>query len=74
MAIGRDGQRESRLQVCRDACETYLLNSREANEIIEGQVEGIRMQWDEAAEESGLTAQDKQRLWGRQILNEYAFE
>lgn len=74
MAIGRDGQRKSRLGVCRDACETYLLNSQEANEIIEGQVEVIRTQWDEAAEEARLTAQDKQRLWGRQILNEYAFD
>lgn len=74
MAIGREGQRESRLAVCRDACETYLLTRQDAEEIIEGQIEVIRTQWDEAADEAQLTAQDKQRLLGRQILNEYAFD
>lgn len=74
MAIGRDGQRDSRLEVCRDACETYLLDRQEADQIIQGQVETIRAQWDDAAEEACLTAQEKQRLWGRQILNEHAFD
>lgn len=73
MAIGREGQRESRLAVCRDACETYLLTRQDADEIIDGQVEAIRTHWDQAADEAQLTAQERQRLLGRQILNEYAF-
>jgi serine/threonine-protein kinase HipA len=72
MAIGRrKGERESRLAVCRDASEVYLLTRQEADDIIASQVEVIESQWDEAAEESRLTAQDKQRLWKRQILNDY---
>lgn len=74
MAIGREGQRQSRLAVCRDACETYLLTPQDADEIIDAQVEGIRAQWDEAADEARLTAQERQRLWGRQILNDYVFD
>lgn len=35
MAIGRNGEQESRLAVCRDACETYLLSQAEANQIID---------------------------------------
>ena len=72
MGIGRDGARESRLAVCRAACEVYLLDRHEADDIIGAQVEVITSQWDDAAEESRLTAQDKQRLWKRQILNDYA--
>lgn len=72
MAIGRDGQRASRLEVCRDASETYLLTRDEADEIINAQIEVITSQWDEAADECRLSFQDKQRLWKRQILNDYA--
>lgn len=74
MEIGPEGQRASRLQVCRDAAETYLLSRRAADEIITRQVTTIRDQWDDAADAAGLTALDKQQLWGRQILNAYIFE
>ena len=71
MAIGRDGQRESRLAVCREASETYLLTPAEADEIIDAQVTIINDEWDEAADAARLTTQDKQLLWKRQILNPY---
>jgi serine/threonine-protein kinase HipA len=70
-AIGRGGQRTSRLQVCRDAAAVYLLSPEQADDIIEAQVTVIQEQWDDAAEAARLTAADKQRLWERQILNPY---
>jgi serine/threonine-protein kinase HipA len=69
MAIGRDGQRASRLAVCRSAAEVYLLSRAEAEEIIDRCVTVITEQWDAAAETAGLTAQQKRQLWQRQILN-----
>jgi serine/threonine-protein kinase HipA len=71
MAIGRAGERASRLAVCLDAAETYLLRRTEAGDIIDRCVTVIHDQWDDAAETVGLTAQQKQQLWGRQILNAY---
>lgn len=71
MAIDRDGRRESRLAVCREASETYLLTSAEADEIIGAQVATINDQWDEAADVARLTTLDRQLLWKRQILNPY---
>lgn len=71
MAIGRDGQRASRLAVCRDAAGIYLLSPAEAADIIDEQVTVIREQWDAAADAVRLTAQEKQQLWERQILNSY---
>ncbi|WP_244930838.1 HipA domain-containing protein [Nocardioides sp. W7] len=74
MAIGRNGERESRLAVCRDASDVYLLTRQEATDIIDSQLEVITSQWADAADECRLTFQDKQRLWKRQILNDYVYE
>ncbi|HEX8092469.1 MAG TPA: HipA domain-containing protein [Jatrophihabitans sp.] len=73
MAIGRDGQRASRLAVCLDAAETYLLSRAEAGDIIDQQVTVIHEQWEDAAETARLTAQEKKQLWRRQILNPYIY-
>lgn len=58
MAIGRDGQRQSRLAVCREASEIYLLTSTEADEIIAAVVTTINDEWDEAADAGRLTIQE----------------
>jgi len=73
MAIGREGQRTSQIATCLAACETYLLNVAQAQAIIDGQVETIRTQWSEAAEAARLTELDRRQLYGREILNEFAF-
>lgn len=73
MAIGRAGERESRLAICRDAGETYLLSRSEAAEVIDEVLTVINEEWDEAAELARLTVQDKQRLWHRQVLNPYIY-
>ncbi|WP_370614361.1 type II toxin-antitoxin system HipA family toxin [Mumia sp. Pv 4-285] len=74
MAIGRDGSRESKLQVCRNAADIFMLSGRAADEIIDAQVEGIRSHWSDAADSATLTAQERAYMWERQILNPFVFE
>jgi len=73
MAIGRNGARSSQLATCLAACEVYLLDRPQAQSIIDSQVDVIQTQWHEAADVVGLTALDRQQLFHREILNEYAF-
>lgn len=74
MAIGRNGQRESRLAVCRESADVYLLSRTDADAIIDQQVSTIREQWEDAADVARLTGLDKQQMWGRQILNPFVFQ
>jgi serine/threonine-protein kinase HipA len=75
MAIRRDGYRYSQLAGCvAAATDTYLLSKAEAKEIIAHQVDTIRSEWDEAADAARLTLAERDRLWGRQILNPYALQ
>ena len=69
MAITRDGKRDSTFRLCLDAAHTYGLSRASARESIDRIEEAVRDNWDDAAELSRLTAADKSRLWGRQILN-----
>ena len=73
MAIGRDGERASQLSTCVAASEVYLLDRGDARAIIDTQVDVIRTQWDEAADAARLTDLDRRLLYGREILNEFAF-
>jgi serine/threonine-protein kinase HipA len=73
MAIRRDGYRYSQLAGCvAAASDTYLLSKNEARAIIDHQIDTIRAEWDEAADAARLTSAERDRLWGRQILNPYA--
>ena len=74
MAIGRGGERESRLAVCREAAETYLLSRDEAWAVVEEQVSTVHDEWADAADAARLTIAERDRLWGRQVMNPYAFE
>jgi len=73
MAIGRTGERSSQLRTCLAACDVYLLDRTQAHAIIDSQVETIRAEWENAADTAGLTALDRRLLYGREILNEFAF-
>ena len=73
LAIGRDGDRRSRLQVCENAAEVYHLTRAEARDIIDQQVEVVRSAWDEAADDVGLTIPERNRLMGGAILNQSIF-
>lgn len=73
MAISRNGLRTSQIATCLASCETYLLNSAQAQAIIDEQIETIHTQWDEAADAARLTELDRRQLYGREILNEFVF-
>jgi serine/threonine-protein kinase HipA len=73
MAIGRNGERTSRLRTCIAASEVYLLNRADAQAIADAQVDIINAQWDEAADAARLTELDRRLLYGREILNEFTF-
>lgn len=64
MAITRDGRRASRLQLCLEAAGVFLHTEREARDEIERQLTLIHEQWSAAADHVGLTAADRQQLWG----------
>lgn len=74
MAITRDGQRQSRVQVCIDAAEVFLLTRHEAHDEVDRQLSLIHEQWSAASGTVGLTAADRQQLWGHAILHPYALE
>jgi serine/threonine-protein kinase HipA len=73
MAIGRDGERSSRLSTCIAASDIYLLDTLQAQSIIDAQIDVIQTQWQDAADTAELTELDRQQLYGREILNEFAF-
>ncbi|GAB2444693.1 type II toxin-antitoxin system HipA family toxin [Nocardioides hungaricus] len=73
MDITADGRRDSRFAVCVSAAGAYGLSTQQAREIVDRQVTTIRGGWDQAADDVGMTADDRRYLWERQILNPYAF-
>ena len=73
MAIGPDGQRLSQLRICRQAAGTYLLDEAEADDIIERMVTVVHEHWDDACDQVGVTAAQRQLLWGRSVCNPFVF-
>lgn len=74
MEIDRSGFRMSQLVGCVNAADTYLLDAKEAREIVDHQLDVIHGEWDDAADAARLTQAERHALWGRQILNPYALE
>lgn len=64
----------SRLSLCVEAAPKFLLSTEEAIAIIAGQIDTIAANWTALCAEAGLSAVDRNLLWGRQFLNPYAFE
>jgi serine/threonine-protein kinase HipA len=73
MDISRDGRRSSTFATCVAAAADYGLTAQEAADIVDHQVTTIRDAWDDAADVAQLTSVDRAALFGRQILNAYAF-
>lgn len=67
-------ERMSQLAVCRRAAAKFLLTPAQGDEIIESQLRTIRASWAEICDEGELGEVDRNGMWGRQILNPYAFE
>jgi serine/threonine-protein kinase HipA len=64
----------SALSLCIEAAPKFQLGAEEAIAIIVAQVESIAANWTRICDEAGLSAVDRNLLWGRQFLNPYAFE
>jgi len=73
MAIGRSGERSSQLATCLAACQIYLLDTAQAQSIIDAQIDVLQTQWRDAADTARLTELERQQLFRREILNEFAF-
>jgi serine/threonine-protein kinase HipA len=64
----------SRLGLCIEAAPKFQLRPDEATAIIAGQIETIGANWTKVCTDAGLSAVDRNFLWGRQFMNPYAFE
>lgn len=73
MAIARDGDRSSSLALCVDSAAVYGVDRKDAIEVVQRQTQTVREQWAEVAEGVGLTAAERNLLFGRQILNPSIF-
>lgn len=66
--------KRSLLESCCTSAPNFLLNDRDARDLINGQIETISRRWDDICDEAGLSEVDRSYLWRRQFLNDYAFE
>ena len=73
LAINRDGDRRSRLQVCENASEIYHLSRSAAREIIDEQVSTVDDGWEAATTAVGMDDADSKRLHGGAIMNPSIF-
>lgn len=73
MLIG-GGNRMSRVSSCLDAAHQYLLSPGEARVIVSHQLTMIGDYWGEVCEQASLNETDRRLLWGRQLLNPFAFD
>jgi serine/threonine-protein kinase HipA len=68
------GDRTSRVATCLAGAAAFLLSPAEAAEMVRRQVTTIRDHWPTIAGEAGLGPVDRNLLWGRALLNPFAFE
>lgn len=68
-----DGERASQFRVARAAAPEFLLTDAEGQEVIDHVVATIRTCWDEVCDEARLSVRERDQLWRREFLNDYAF-
>lgn len=73
MAVHGDDRR-SLLESCRLSAAAFLLSDGDARDLIANQVASIRAGWAEVCDEAQLSEVDRNFLWRRQFLNDYAFD
>jgi serine/threonine-protein kinase HipA len=64
----------SQLKVCIASAASYKLTVKQAQEIIDQQLELIKANWDAVCDEAKLTKLARNMLWERQFMNPFAFE
>jgi serine/threonine-protein kinase HipA len=67
------GENISQFRVARAAAPQFLLSTSEADDLIDHVVTTIRTSWNDVCDRAQLTRAERQSLWGREILNDYAF-
>lgn len=74
-AIGltADGERVSQFRVARAAAADFLLSPADADAIIDHVVTTIETSWVDVCDEARLTTAEREQLWKREFLNDYAF-
>lgn len=70
----RGAARESRLRLCLDVAEAFLLAREEALALVRRQIEIIQARWEAVCAEAALPTVDRLGLMGRQFLNPSIFE
>jgi serine/threonine-protein kinase HipA len=73
MLIGADS-RFSRLSLCLDVADHFLLSRKEAIAIMEKQLNIIIDNWNKVCGIAEMNDTDRTLLWGRQFLNPFAYE
>lgn len=69
LAYGRDGQRDSNFQSLLAVAADYSLTENEGRDIINGIVDTIATEWDDAADEAQLNPRDRRNFPGWLFLN-----
>lgn len=64
----------SKLKVCLASASSYKLNTKQAQEIIDHQLEAIKTNWDGVCDEAKLPELERNMLRERQFMNPFAFE
>lgn len=64
----------SQLKVCIASAAGYKLSAKQAQEIIDHQLEAIKTNWDAVCDEAKLPKLERKMLWERQFMNPFAFE
>ncbi|MFW8745012.1 type II toxin-antitoxin system HipA family toxin, partial [Mesorhizobium japonicum] len=73
MAIDRNGDRRSRLEVCVRAAPIYHLSEEDALEIVDHQLEVVRSGFEAAADLAEATEVERNQLWSGSFLNPSIF-
>ena len=63
----------SRIDLCLEAAPAFLMGRDEAVDVVRAQIDTLRARWDDVCDECALPLPARRALWGRQILNPYAF-
>lgn len=73
IGITRDGQRASQLRLARAVAPDFQLSARAADDVIDRVHAAIVDNWGDACDQAGLTRAERETMWRREFLNEYAF-
>lgn len=68
------GDRRSRIEVCINARNQFLLSNAKATEIVNHQINTTEKYWNSVCEEADLTKEESNFFWRRQFLNPYSLE